>query len=527
MFKANRWRPGWRFAAQIFMGYFFLVGVAMFFILDTFMSELRPGVRQAIEDSLVNSANLLAEVVAEEMASEEIASEEMQAVNGNGLSLEKSHFAQAMSRYSLRQLNAQISFLKKSTPDLRVYITDHKGIVVFDSSGQYVGQNFSLWNDVYLTLKGEYGARTTNMDTSDPNSSEMYVAAPIYAINNRNDINNEKHGSREGEPILLGVLTVIKPIHSVLPFVDQAEKNLRVKSLILLGFSLLVGMFLAWLLTRSVRQLEHFTHRVRQGYRDPVPNIKKGEFSRLALAIGEMRDELEGKAYVENYIQTLTHELKSPITSIQGASEIIQELAEDLKDNDVDEHQQLNRFASNIHKDSHRLRRLVDQMLQLSALEKTRAIQDPTWVDVVALVREEKDNLQFLLEQRHLDLNIQYDELCFVMGDTFLVQLAISNLLTNAVRYSKSREEISVRLENKNKEVCIIHVENTGPRIPDYALGRIFERFYSLEGPDQQEKSSGLGLSIVKEIAELHHGDIKISNTDRGVCAVLRLSIYH
>ena len=89
-------------------------------------------------------------------------------------------------------------------------MTDAKGIVLLDSSGVAVGQDYSRWNDVYLTLRGEYGARSTRSDPDDASSSVMYVAAPIR--------DNGK---------IIGVVTVAKPNSSLQPYVDRTERRLR------------------------------------------------------------------------------------------------------------------------------------------------------------------------------------------------------------------------------------------------------------------------------------------------------------
>lgn len=515
--QSSQWRPSWRFAWQIFMGYFIIVGVAAFIILQSFMEELRPGVRQSLEDALVNTANLLAELAVESMIKDEavlpiLAYEEKEKIL-KSQPLSESQFAEAIKRFSERALNAQIWFLQKSTPDLSVYITNKQGIVVYDSKHQSEGQDYSRWNDVYLTLRGEYGARSTTTDPHNPNSSEMYVAAPIMY---------------QGE--LIGVLSVAKPTFTVMPFVQRAEDTLRWKSLILLAISLLIGLALAYALTHSIRKLEHFVHRIRQGYRDPVPNIRKGEFSRLASAIGDMRDELEGKAYVERYVQTLTHELKSPITSIKGAAEIIQDLSQAshqtsssaLKSDDI---QAIHRFSENILQDTQRLEHLINQLLQLASLEKQHQLEQTALIDINTLLQEQDRQYKALLAQKHNHLQYNTAEHSQVVGDPNLLALAISNLLSNALRFSLANTPIIITtsIHSNTFTLCI---ENQGSFIPDFAKAKIFDRFYSLSTHNKPTKSSGLGLSIVKEIAELHNGHITLDNTSQGVKARLSLPSY-
>lgn len=102
--------------------------------------------------------------------------------------------AQAFSRLSQHTFKANISGITKSRNEYRVYVTDAKGIVLFDSSGNATGQDYSRWNDVWLTLQGKYGARSTPINANNPESTVMYVAAPV----------------RDGQSII-GVLSVGKP----------------------------------------------------------------------------------------------------------------------------------------------------------------------------------------------------------------------------------------------------------------------------------------------------------------------------
>ncbi len=147
-----------------------LVGLAAWFVLTIFVDEVKPGVRQAMGDSLVDTANVLAELAANDVK------------NGNIIS---GNFVQSLAQYQARanypnKSLADISGVRKQTADYRVYITDGKGIVIFDSANLGLGQDYSQWNDVYLTLHGKYGVRSSPVVIGEKHSDTiMYVAAPI------------------------------------------------------------------------------------------------------------------------------------------------------------------------------------------------------------------------------------------------------------------------------------------------------------------------------------------------------------
>jgi two-component system sensor histidine kinase CreC len=112
-----------------------------------------------------------------------------------------------------------------------------------------------------------------------------------------------------------------------------------------------------------------------------------------------------------------------------------------------------------------------------------------------------------------------------VRGEAFLLEQAISNLVQNALDFTPTGGAVHVALRVDGERV-IVTVEDNGPGVPDYALEKIFDRFYSLPRPDTGRKSSGLGLSIVREIARLHAGEIALENRkDGGARAVLTLPL--
>jgi two-component system sensor histidine kinase CreC len=214
-----------RLGIRIFLVYFLFVGLAGYFLLNTVREQIRPVVRQSSEETLVDTANLLAEILHDDVK------------NGT---LTQSRLSQVLASYGERRPSAQIWGLAKNQVSHRIYVTDAKGIVLLDSSGRDVGKDYSRWNDVYLTLRGQYGARSTRSDPDDESTSVMHVAAPIL----------------DGGQII-GVVTVAKPNSSLQPYIDRSERRLLILGLGLIVLGLLVGAALSWWLTRSLRRLTH------------------------------------------------------------------------------------------------------------------------------------------------------------------------------------------------------------------------------------------------------------------------------
>lgn len=461
------------FNFRVFLSYFVILGIAIYMLLNAFMSELKPGVRQSTEDALVDMSNLLAELVA---------------VDFNSGRIQEENFASSMERFLQRAYRAQISFIDKKQSHIRVYITDENGLVVYDSENIALGEDYSQWNDVYLTLRGEYGARSTLADPGNDTSSVMHVAAPIL----------------QGEDII-GVLTVAKPNLSLQPFIDKAQEQVRVQGMLIIVVSFFVTVAIAYWLTRSIRKLAKYSDQVAQGLRVDVPKVNETELAKLANSIENMRRELDGKDYIEKYVYALTHELKSPVSAIKGAAEII---GPDMPAEDQQH------FVGNIQFEVERIDELINRLLALVTVEKQTSLEKIEQVDLLSIIDKIKQSKETLLLEKQLELKVDIQSGVSLKGDAFLLNQAIDNLLQNAIDFSPLGGKIQLSVSKQTR--FVIELLDQGPGIPEYALDKIFDRFYSLPRPNTQKKSSGLGLCFVKQIAQLHKGEVILTNQFNG-----------
>ena len=466
---------------RIFLVYFLFVGLSGWFVLNTVMEEIRPGVRQSTEETLVDTANLLAEILRDEVKAG---------------SLTQSRLPELLKAYGQRQPQAQIWGVDKTAVNHRIYVTDAQGRVLLDSSGAAVGQDYSRWNDVYLTLQGQYGARSTREDANDPDSSVMYVAAPI----------------RDGERII-GVVSVAKPNKSLQPYIERSQRRLAWLGGGLIVLGLLVGGLLSWWLSASLRQLTSYARQVSEGQRAELPRLSGGELQQLAEAVQKMRTELEGKAYVERYVHTLTHELKSPLAAIRGAAELLEgEMPAE----------QRQRFVANISGESARLQQLIERLLDLAQVEQRQGLDERMPVELCALVETVLSSQTARLEAAELQVeNLVEPGLC-ALGERFLLRQALGNLLENALDFTPQGGALRFSAQPQGEQVEL-RLFNQAEAIPDYALSRLTERFYSLPRPASGRKSTGLGLNFVQEVAALHAGSLQVGNVVGGVQVSLTL----
>ncbi|QQX58460.1 two-component system sensor histidine kinase CreC [Pseudomonas chlororaphis] len=462
-------------AIRIFLVYVLFVGLTGYFVLSTVMEEIRPGVRQSTEETLVDTANLLAEILRDDFKAG---------------TLSENRWPELLKAYGERQPAATIWGLPKNQVNHRIYVTDAEGKVVLDSSGLAVGQDYSRWNDVYLTLRGQYGARSSRSVADDPNSSVMHVGAPI------------RDNGR-----IIGVVTVAKPNSSLQPYVDRTERRLLWYGAGLIGLGLLFGALLSWWLSVALRRLTGYAQAVSEGRRAELPHYRGGELEQLATAVEHMRTQLEGKAYVERYVHTLTHELKSPLAAIRGAAELLQSEMPG---------EQRARFVSNIDSESARMQHLIERLLNLAQVEQRHGLEEREAVPLADLANQVLDSQKARIEGKGLQVEQRIEPGLRLSGEAFLLRQALGNLLENALDFTPAGGVLRLSASRAGDQLRFSLFNQAEP-IPDYALARLTERFYSLPRPDSGRKSTGLGLNFVEEVVQLHGGQMRIGNVEGGV----------
>ncbi|MFO1462870.1 MAG: two-component system sensor histidine kinase CreC [bacterium] len=468
---------------RIILSFALVVGIGFYFLVDHILGELRPRYLEAVEEVLVDEANVLAAFVESEMKDPRIPVDRLREV---------------FSKVSERSFQAKIYKMQKIKVDERLYVTDEKGIVVFDSEGRDEGKDFSQWRDVYLTLRGEYGARTSRDEPNNPASSVLHVAAPI------------RFAGRT-----VGVLTLRKPTASINFFLETARPSFVISGAVAALAVILLGILVSTWFTRPIRKLTAYARSVRDGGQPPFPKLGSNEIAEMGAAFEGMREALEGKKYVEAYVQSLTHELKSPIAAIQGAAEILQET--------VDPAQQA-KFLANIRGESARMHQIVERMLELAALESRRELQDLETLDLSQILQQVLERFRGPLLEKGLQVKTSSQGDLRLVGEAFLLESAVQNLLQNAIDFSPPGATLALELTERGDQLALT-LADQGPGIPDYAQARIFDRFYSLPRPDTGRKSSGLGLSLVREVARLHQGEITFQNrSEGGAVATLTLA---
>ena len=464
---------------RIFLVYLLLIGGGYVYLFTSILGAIRPRYLESMEATLIDTAAYLAAVTETHLRDDD--------------TIDLAPLRRAFDAAATRPLDAQIYTFHKTAVDLRLYLTDAAGRVLYDSdAGRDEGRDYSRWNDVLLTLKGRYGARATRIDPADESSLVVHVAAPV----------------RRGDRVV-GVVSLGKPTANINALVAAVRTKVLLAGALGGGLVIVTGLAFSLWITTPVEKLTAYARAVRDGRPASLPKRFAGrEVGELRRAFDEMRAALEGKAHVERYTQALAHEIKAPLAAIRGAAEL---LAEDA----AMPAPQRTRVLQNLLNESARIQTIVEKLLQLAAVEARRGLVDPGPVELRALLEERIAALEPMLRARRLVAALDAPDAVTVTGERFLLAQALGNLLQNALEFTPAGGAITVAL-SPIAAGAIITVDDTGPGLPDYALPRLFERFYSLPRPDTGAKSTGLGLSFVREVAHLHGGDVRLENRPAG-----------
>lgn len=464
---------------RIFVAILAVYAVVIALLLYRVLADLDPRYRESAEESLVETSQLMAALL------------EQDVTDG---AIDASRVAALFDAAQRRRFEARIFSVTKQQVDLRLYVVDAHARVLFDSAGRQVGADFSRWRDVALALRGAYGARTTAEEGQPAESAVMYAAAPV-----------------RWRGAIVGAVSVGKPVRSFGQFVEAARR----KTLYVGAFSIVAGMLLAMLVSVWLARLglvSDYWRFLRSRPRFSLGRSIAHARTMLREAFDEMRDALAGRHYVADYVQTLTHELKSPLSAIRGAAELLQDPAMPPGERA--------RFLAHVTNEAQRIQQVVDRMMELATLEARRSLERAQHVSLRGLAGEVVDTMSAASAARDVRVSLEAGDDVVVEGDPFLLRLALTNLVDNAIDFSPCGGTVRVAVRREGGWAHV-RVSDEGPGIPAYARDKVFEKFYSLARPHSRRRSTGLGLSFVKRIAALHGGRARLENGARGAVATL------
>jgi histidine kinase len=288
--------------------------------------------------------------------------------------------------------------------------------------------------------------------------------------------------------------------------------------LILVGTNVLLTYFMSKSIIQPIEKLKAAAQFIKGGNLEhSIKASRNDELGQLTQAFEEMRIKLNEafaiqKQYEENRKELITHishDLKTPITSIKG-------YIEGIRDGIADTPEKRDRYIQTIYSKSVDLDHLIDELFLYSKLDLGKVPFQFEVVDMKGYLEDYIEELSFELEKKNVEVTFQFDETAnhHVLADREKLKRAIGNIVDNSIKYmDKEVNSLDITLKSDNKLVEIVIGDN-GPGIPDESLPYVFNQFYRAEqSRNKLTGGSGLGLSIAKMIIDEHKGDIKIEST--------------
>jgi len=290
--------------------------------------------------------------------------------------------------------------------------------------------------------------------------------------------------------------------------------GLSIKSIVVILFiTALIGLVAIWYLTNKLNHIVRGIEEFKRGKLDArIPIKKNDEFDKIGLVFNEMAatieqniKELKGiDALRKELISNVSHDLRTPVASIQGYAETLLLKAGKIEVKDQQ------KYAEIIFKSSEKLKRLVDELFELSKLQSNQVKLNRESFSIVELVSDVANKYRIMSQKKGISINTFLSkEVPIVEGDISLIDRVLQNLIDNAIKFCREGDYINIEIQLSSPKYVNVSIADSGAGIDTQDLPHIFERYFSGK---RHNESAGLGLAIVKKIIDLHHTDIHVES---------------
>lgn len=329
----------------------------------------------------------------------------------------------------------------------------------------------------------------------------LSVALPIYVDNK-----------------VEGAVFVCNEVSDIINNIMDALKIVISAGVIAIFISLLISYFISKTIVKPVKEITEISFQLAKGNFSKKAKVdSSNEIGKLGEAFNYMMEKLDKTLYdledernkimkmekmQREFVANASHELRTPLTSVRGYVEAI-------LDDVVKDGEEKRKYLRIILKETLRLHKLVNSLLDLSRIESGQTPINKKTLDISEVIDKTIMKLKPIIEDQELQVEKNLPEdLPMVLGDEDLIEQVLINYITNALRFTPSGGKIIVKAEYGKEEVYI-YVTDTGVGIPSQELTKVWERFYKVnETRPLSKEGSGLGLSLVKDIVELLGGRV-------------------
>ena len=385
--------------------------------------------------------------------------------------------------------------IQGSIADVRLTVVANDGVVKCDSNADITQMgNHDDRPEIVQAIQGRVASSTRYSETLA--TSLLYVAVPAGVAS----------------PPEYVVRAAI-PLSDIDNLLAELLRTLTIIGIVFAFLAMILSVFLYQKINPPLKDIVKGAYRFAHGkFGSKLPGYQVREVDDLAHALNQMASQLELLETIrQDFVSNVSHELKTPITSIKG-------FVETLMDGAKEEPQDLDRFLKILSRQSDRLDAIVDDLLTLSKLESEPASQ------LLNLHSENMDRLlgsvaelcQNRAENKDIKVSVEVGSNLQAVCDRSLMIQALTNLVDNAIKYSDSGTE--VRLQATESGIFTrLSVIDQGPGVSPEHIPRLFERFYRVDKARSRNLGgTGLGLAIVKHIAVLHGGGVSVEGTSEG-----------
>ncbi len=391
---------------------------------------------------------------------------------------------------SPEQIGAALTQLAEEH-NVRVLMLDDRGVVRFDSATEWIDQQVRFRTRTPIIRGGDRGV------IEGPKGGRWtYFSLPLPTPGGRGTV----------------LLFIAPQTRMVLIrwFVENLLPPVIRAGVVASVLSVLLALIISRSVTASLRRVAGAAEAIARGESGvQAPVSGPTEVRALARSFNTMLAQVEAaQRSQQDFVANVSHELKTPLTSIQGFSQA-------LLDGTASTPEAVSRAAHIIHEEAERMRRMVDELLTLARFDAGRFVLAQEPVALAPLLETCVETLTPQAQSSGVTLALSTPpaaESIIVIGDGDRLAQVFTNLLDNAITHTPQGGKVSIEMRKRGDAQVVVTVTDTGTGIPPEDLSRVFERFYQVDKSRRRKRGVGLGLAITKEIVEAHGGQIAVES---------------
>ncbi|NLO08437.1 MAG: two-component sensor histidine kinase [Clostridiales bacterium] len=374
--------------------------------------------------------------------------------------------------------------------NIRVWIVNRDGKIVADSSNVNNPPDVNI-NDIDSEFLNK------NMHENTMLSNLFYE--PMLSIIHRIDYNFQ----------LRGYIVLHSPMSEIESKTNIYLDIINICFLFFFPLLLIIFLYIYYITAKPLKNLMQAAKEYSLGNYNYKPTAKGlSEYRDLSGAITYMAKEISKlDDYQKKFVANISHDFRSPLTSIKGYAEAIMDgtIPTDMQD----------KYLNIIVDETERLNKLTSGLLELNRFDTRSALLDIVSFDINLIIKKTAESFEGACKDKKITLNLVFfEEETYVDADIGKIQQVLYNLIDNSIKFSNSNSQIKVSTEEKGEKI-FVSVKDYGIGIPKDAIKKIWDRFYKTDASrGKDKKGTGLGLSISKEIIQSHNENINVISTE-------------